>query len=92
MLIGAGLLLMLAFSRRSVPLRKISMGLVAITIAKVFIVDMSGLTGLVRVFSFMGLGVALLGLKWINRLMSAQRKHGSEAKDHADADKENPDP
>ncbi|MBU2980998.1 DUF2339 domain-containing protein [Lentibacter algarum] len=77
MLVGAGLMLMLAFSRRSVMLRKIAMGLVALTIAKVFLIDMSGLTGLTRVFSFMGLGLALLGLTWVNRLMTEQWERGA---------------
>ncbi len=88
MLVGAGLLLMLAFSRRSVTLRKIAMGLVAVTIAKVFLVDMSGLSGLTRVFSFMGLGLALLGLTWVNRLMTAQWEKGAAAEPELSEDRD----
>jgi uncharacterized membrane protein len=33
----------------------------------VFLVDMSGLSGLVRVASFLGLGLSLAGLAWLNR-------------------------
>ncbi len=90
MLVGAGLLLMLAFSRRSVTLRKVAMGLVAVTIAKVFLVDMSGLSGLTRVFSFMGLGLALLGLTWVNRLMTSQWEKG--APELPEAPKPEPEP
>jgi uncharacterized membrane protein len=72
MLAAAVLLLMLAFSRRSVALRKLAMAGVALTIAKVFLIDMSGLSGLTRVFSFMGLGLALVALAWLNRKMTAQ--------------------
>ncbi len=72
MLLGAVLLLMLAFSRRSDVLRKLAMAGVALTIAKVFLIDMSGLSGLTRVFSFMGLGLALVALAWLNRKMSEQ--------------------
>ena len=72
MLLGAVLLLMLAFARRSVMLRKLAMIGVALTIAKVFLIDMSGLSGLTRVFSFMGLGLALVALAWVNRKMTAQ--------------------
>jgi len=70
MLVTSVTLLLLAYKRRSVSLRKVAMAGVGLTIAKVFLVDMSGLSGLTRVFSFMGLGLALLGLTWINRKLS----------------------
>jgi uncharacterized membrane protein len=44
---------------------------IAVTIAKVFLIDMSGLNGLVRVASFFGLGLALMGLAWLNRAMES---------------------
>ena len=56
-----------AVLRRSVGLRKLAMAGVALTIAKVFLVDMSGLSGLTRVASFVGLGLALTALAWLNR-------------------------
>jgi uncharacterized membrane protein len=65
-------LLILAFARRSDMLRKIAMAGVALTIAKVFLVDTSGLAGLIRVVSFMGLGLSLVALTWLNRKMTAQ--------------------
>lgn len=45
-------------------LYKVGMGLIAVVIAKIFLVDMSGLQGFWRVAAFMGLGFVLLGLAW----------------------------
>ena len=78
LLASAGLLL-LAFWRRSDTLRRLAMAGVVLTIAKVFLVDMNGLSGLTRVFSFMGLGLALVGLAWLNRVMNAQWSKGAHA-------------
>jgi uncharacterized membrane protein len=80
MLVASVALLALAFSRRSDNVRKIAMAGVALTIAKVFLVDMSGLSGLIRVFSFMGLGMSLVGLAWLNRKMTAQWEHRAPVK------------
>ncbi|MEO8243427.1 MAG: DUF2339 domain-containing protein [bacterium] len=66
MLVGAALLYQ-AIARHSVTLRRIGMAVIALTIAKVFLLDASGLTGLTRVFSFLGLGLSLAGLAWLNR-------------------------
>jgi uncharacterized membrane protein len=60
-------LLGLALVRRSETLRRVAMVGVALTVAKVFLVDMAGLAGLVRVASFLGLGLSLAGLAWLNR-------------------------
>jgi uncharacterized membrane protein len=48
-------------------LRLTALGVIAIVCAKVFAVDMSGLTGLWRVLSFLGLGLALIGLGTVYR-------------------------
>ena len=66
MLLGAALLYQ-AIARRSTTLRRIGMAVIAVTIVKVFLLDASGLTGLTRVFSFLGLGLSLAGLAWLNR-------------------------
>ena len=71
LLVSVGLLFF-AFSRRSLALRRIAMIGIGLTIAKVFLVDMAGLTGLIRVASFLGLGLSLSGLAWIDRAMSAR--------------------
>lgn len=66
MVLGAALLWQ-AIARRSVLLRRVAMGVIALTVAKVFLVDGAGLTGLTRVLSFLGLGLTLAGLAWLNR-------------------------
>ena len=43
------------------------MALVCVVVAKVFLIDMAGLKGLLRVFSFLGLGAALVGLGYAYR-------------------------
>ncbi len=48
---------------------KAGMGLLTLVIAKIFLVDMSGLDGLWRVAAFMGLGLSLLGLAWLYKRM-----------------------
>ncbi len=79
MMLGSVGMLLFAFSRRPNILRKLAMAGIALTIAKVFLLDMSGLTGLVRVASFLGLGLALSGLAWLNRAMSARWDRGEDA-------------
>ena len=79
MLIASAGLLVIAFWKRAVWLRKLAMAVIGLTIAKVFFVDMAGLSGLLRVVSFMGLGLALLALTWLDRVMSAQWEKGEGA-------------
>lgn len=64
--LSAGLLTA-ALIRRSPLLRKLGLGAAALAVAKVFLLDASGLTGLTRVFSFLALGLALAGLAAVNR-------------------------
>ena len=67
-------LLALGFWRDVPALRHAGMALVCLVVAKVFLIDMAGLKGLLRVFSFLGLGAALLGLGY------AYRRFGLESK------------
>ena len=60
-------LLALGFLRGAAALRHAGMVLVCIVVAKVFLIDMAGLEGLLRVFSFLGLGAALVGLGYAYR-------------------------
>jgi uncharacterized membrane protein len=66
MLVGAALLYQ-AIARRAPGLRRVAMAVIAVTVAKVFLIDAAGLTGLTRVASFLGLGLSLAGLAWLNR-------------------------
>ena len=49
---------------RSLPLRIASAAVVVLTVLKVFLIDMSDLTGIYRALSFLGLGVVLIGIGW----------------------------
>jgi uncharacterized membrane protein len=60
-------LLAFGFARGSAVLRHAGMALVCIVVLKVFLVDLAGLQGLLRVISFLGLGAALLGLGFAYR-------------------------
>ena len=70
LLIAGGVLLVQALRRRNAGLRRLAMAVIEIAIAKVFLVDAAGLAGLLRVFSFLGLGLVLAGLAWLNRWAS----------------------
>jgi uncharacterized membrane protein len=67
-------LLGLGFWRNVTALRHAGMVLVCLVVAKVFLIDMAGLEGLLRVFSFLGLGAALLGLGY------AYRRYGLDSR------------
>jgi uncharacterized membrane protein len=75
LLVSVGLLFY-AFGKRSDMIRKAAMVGIGLTIAKVFLIDMSGLTGLTRVASFLGLGLSLSGLAWVSRQMTLQWDKG----------------
>ena len=55
-------------------LYKAGMVLLLVVIAKIFLIDMSDLEGLLRVASFMGLGLALLGLAYLHQKLSNKVK------------------
>lgn len=60
-------LLAIGIWRHLPALRHAGMIMVCLVVAKVFLIDMSGLQGLLRVFSFLGLGAALIGLGYAYR-------------------------
>lgn len=66
LLLGGGLLAM-ALKRKSSVIRRAALGAIGLAVAKVFLIDMSGLEGLIRVFSFLALGFSLAGLAWLDR-------------------------
>lgn len=77
-LVYGGLILVLALWRRLPALRHAAAAIVLLVVLKVFLVDASGLTGLYRVASFLGLGVTLLGLGWLYQRY-VLRRAGAEA-------------
>jgi len=63
------------FMLRSQPARMASAAVVALTIGKVFLIDMGGLTGILRALSFIGLGAVLVGIGWLyQRLLFPTRE------------------
>jgi uncharacterized membrane protein len=74
LLILGSVLLYQAIARRSVDLRRAAMAVIALTVAKVFLLDAAGLSGLTRVASFVGLGLALAGIAWLNRWAAARQE------------------
>lgn len=66
LIIGAAGLYKSIVSRNAV-IRKIGLTVIGLAVAKVFLVDISGLGGLTRVFSLLFLGLSLAGLAWLNR-------------------------
>jgi uncharacterized membrane protein len=60
-------LLAVGILRRSRFWRGFSLAVLIATVLKVFLYDMSDLTGLLRVASFLGLGLALIGIGQLYR-------------------------
>jgi uncharacterized membrane protein len=56
----AGVLITIGFRRRYAPIRYLAIALLALTIGKVFLVDLSGLEGIYRVLGLVILGAVLL--------------------------------
>jgi uncharacterized membrane protein len=70
-------LLTLGFWRGAAGLRHAGMALVCVVVGKVFLIDMAGLQGLLRVLSFLGLGAALLGLGYAYRRFGFDQRQTS---------------
>ena len=58
-------LLALGIATKRSVLRYASLAVLVVTVGKVFLIDMAGLTGLYRVGSFLGLGLALIGIGYV---------------------------
>jgi uncharacterized membrane protein len=73
-------LLVVGILLRSQPVRLCSAAVVLITIGKVFLFDMAGLTGVFRALSFIGLGLVLVGIGWLyQRLLFPPRPAATPA-------------
>ncbi|WP_420586401.1 DUF2339 domain-containing protein [Ruegeria sp.] len=66
LMIGA-VLFYQSLAQRSDLMRKAGLAVIGLAVAKVFLIDIAGLGGLIRVFSLLALGLALAGLAWLNR-------------------------
>ncbi len=73
-------LLVVGIFLRSQPVRLCSAAVVMLTIGKVFLVDMAGLTGVWRALSFIGLGLVLVGIgRLYQRLLFAKKPPEAQA-------------
>jgi uncharacterized membrane protein len=57
--------LAVGFLLRSQPARLLALGVIALTVAKVFIIDTASISSIFRALSVIGLGVVLLGIGWL---------------------------
>ncbi|HPD91850.1 MAG: DUF2339 domain-containing protein [Rhodobacter sp.] len=71
LLAGAGALA-LALRLGGQRYRLTGLGLIGLAAAKAFLVDADGLSGLLRVGAFLGLGLSLAGLAWLNAWVGAR--------------------
>ncbi|MGH6735276.1 MAG: DUF2339 domain-containing protein [Methyloceanibacter sp.] len=63
---------------KSLPLRAASAAVVVLTVLKVFLFDMSDLTGIYRALSFLGLGAVLIGIGWFYQRLLFPRPTGAD--------------
>ncbi len=63
--LAASLLILLGIRTGRAEVRNVAMVMLLLTVAKVFILDMSGLSGAPRILSFIGLGLSLIGVGWV---------------------------
>jgi uncharacterized membrane protein len=81
-LLGIGIYL------RQQQIRFASLALIGLVIVKVFLSDMAHLTGIWRAFSFIGLGLALVGIGWLyQRIIIPQGADSDD--DHEDEEDDN---
>lgn len=66
-------LLIVGIFLRSQPVRMCSAAVVLLTVAKVFLIDMAGLTGVWRALSFIGLGLVLVGIGYLYQRLLFRR-------------------
>lgn len=82
LLVGA-VLFYQSLARGSDVMRKAGLVVIGLAVAKVFLIDIAGLGGLIRVFSLLALGLGLAGLAWLNRWAKLRHSpHGPEPLDH----------
>ena len=67
LLLTGAVLFYQSLARRSSVMRRVGLAVIGLAVAKVFLIDISGLGGLIRVFSLLALGLGLAGLAWLNR-------------------------
>ena len=77
---GLALLIAGVFFGRA-PLRYASLPVIVLTVAKVFLVDMSNLTGILRALSFIGLGLVLMAIGFLYQKLVFPQLRTPDAQD-----------
>jgi uncharacterized membrane protein len=72
-------LLAVGFVLRSQPARFLALGVITLTIAKVFIIDTASISGIYRALSVIGLGVVLLGIGFVYQRVLFPRPSAADA-------------
>ena len=93
-LVLGAILLGIGLHYKSLPIRMASGALISLTVVKVFLLDMSELTGILRAFSFIGLGLSLIVIgRFYQRILTrrfAQPETGNENEPENDASDTDP--
>ena len=72
MLVLGATFLALAMRTGAERFRYLSLGIIGVAACKAFLVDAAGLSGLLRVGAFLGLGLSLVALAWLNGRIKAR--------------------
>lgn len=72
-------LLAVGFVLRSQPARFLALGVITLTVAKVFIIDTASISGIYRALSVIGLGVVLLGIGFLYQRLLFPRAPATDA-------------
>ncbi|MEL6563317.1 MAG: DUF2339 domain-containing protein [Pseudomonadota bacterium] len=67
LLLAGAVIFYQSLARNAALLRRAGLVVIGAAVAKVFLIDISGLEGLTRVLSLVVLGLSLAGLAWLNR-------------------------
>lgn len=81
LLVTGAVLLARALLTARPTLRKMGLAVIALAAAKAFLVDAAELEGLLRVGAFLGLGLSLAGLAWLNGWAVARETEGKPPAD-----------
>ncbi len=87
-LVLGAILLSVGLYYKSLPIRFASGLLISLTVVKVFLADMSELTGILRAFSFIGLGISLIVIGRFYQRILTRRFAARKGIDKGDEDKE----
>lgn len=86
LLVVGALLFYQSLARNAPVLRRAGLVVIGLAVAKVFLIDISGLEGLTRVLSLVVLGLSLAALAWLNRWAQTRTASGPTQENPAPPD------